>query len=418
MTQGWPRDAWRGFLRLLFAFGLWGLVVWPVTGWLGGSLIQREISRLDSHLHTGPSSLIGRDFVNIWHGGHEAIAHGAGVVYDREAYRRTLYPETGLVGFYTFSYPPHMLLLSLPFGLTGYLVSLALWSFLGLALFWHAARPWLRDVRLPGWAVLVLPAAIVNIWAGHFGFLIGALALYGWRTAQTHPARSALAFAVMTVKPHMGILIPVILAMKRQWRTILLSGAGMVALVGLSALVFGLDSWSIWLSSTLAFQAGLIEIVPRQPYSFMMPTVGRMLYAVTTDEMLVALGQIMIGVYAVIAIYWAHTRRVGTRDLGLLSLIAIPLILPYSFTYDMVAMCLVALVCAVRWGRWYGWQKLVFAGGFLVPLAQAPLAREGFWPAPIALILMLGVAAWRMAREARGAAPAAQQAVEKMVRAG
>jgi len=401
VTQGWPREAWRGFVKLLLAFGLWGLAVWPLTAWLGGSLIHTEISRLDSHLHTGKSSLIGRDFVNIWHGGHEAIAHGARGVYDRMAYRRTLYPETGLRGFYTFSYPPHMLLLSLPFGLTGYLVALALWSGLGLALFWHAARPWLRDVGLPGWSVLVLPAAIVNIWAGHFGFLIGALALYGWRAAQSHPVRSALAFAVMTVKPHMGILVPVILAMKRQWQTILLAGLGMAALVALSVVMFGVDAWTIWLSSTLKFQAGLIEIVPRQPYSYMMPTVGRMLYALTTDEMTVTFGQIAIGVYAVMTIYWAHTRGVAVRDLGLLSLAAIPLILPYSFTYDMVAMCLVALVCAVRWQLpWYAFDKLVFAAAFMVPLAQVPLALMGWWPSPIAVILLLAFAAWRMVREA------------------
>ena len=172
-------------------------------------------------------------------------------------------------------------------------------------------------------------------------------------------------------------------------------------MVALSALAFGLDSWSIWLSSTLKFQAGLIEIVPRQPYSFMMPTVGRMLYALTTDEMLVTLGQIVIGVYAVVTLYWAHTRGVGTRDLGLLSLIAIPLILPYSFTYDMVAMCLVALVCAVRWQLpWYAFDKLVFAAAFMVPLAQVPLALMGWWPSPIAVILLLAFAAWRMVREA------------------
>ncbi|MBB5684126.1 glycosyltransferase family 87 protein [Sphingobium boeckii] len=390
------RELGRGFLKLVMVFGLWGVAVWPATGWYSYKLIHKELTGMQG-LHVNSQALIGRDFINIWHGGQEALHHGAAGVYDRDIYRKTLFEKAGFAGLYAYSYPPHMLLLSLPFGMTGYLVALAAWLILTFGLFCHAARPWLRDLGLPGWAGLILPATIVNIWAGHFGFLIGALALYGWRRAENNPMRSGLAFAVMTVKPHMGILVPLVLAMKRQWKTAYWAAAGTGALVALSILVFGSWSWTTWLSSTLSFQAGLIEIVPTQPYSYMMPTSGRMLYALTRDPGLVMIGQIVIGFYAVATLIWAHKRSVPIRDLGLLSIVAIPLILPYSFNYDMVALCVVALVCAARFGvKWYSPDRAVYAAAFMIPLILVPLARLNLWPSPIILMLFLGCAAWRM----------------------
>jgi len=400
------RRQWRKLLTLLFAFGVWGAAIWPATGFFAYQLLHDEVAGMNG-LHVNRQALIGRDFVNIWHGGREAITHGAHGVYDRAAYRRTLFAKWGFAGLYAYSYPPHMLMLSVPFGVFSYLPAYALWTILGFCLFWLAARPWLRDVGLPSWAVLVLPAAFVNLWAGHFGFLIGALALYGWWRVGTQPVRSGLAFAVMTVKPHMGILVPLLLLLGKRWRVILWAGIGTIGLVALSTLIFGTWAWDAWLTSTLEFQAGLIEVVPRQPYSFMMPTVGRLLYSLTDDEALVLTGQILTGLYAVALPIWAWRNGARPRDLGMLGIIATPLILPYSFNYDMVALSLVALVCAVRWGRSpLSADHLVYGAAFIIPLMIEPLARSGWWPAPIVLLLFLTLAAWRMVEDAQNASAA------------
>lgn len=410
MAGGRARRAWHGFLKLVMAFGFWGLAVWPATGWLGGQLLYRETAHMNG-LHTTFQTLIGRDFVNIWHGGQEAAKAGAAGVYNREAYRKTLRPKTGFDGIYTFSYPPHMLLAALFFGAFPYLAALLLWTVGGLLLFWHAARPWLRDVGLPGWAVLVLPASFVNLWAGHFGFLVGALSLYGWRFAESRPMRSGLAFALMTVKPHMGVLVPLILMAKGQWRTLSYAALGALALVAVSAAIFGFWAWSTWLSSTLSYHAGLVEVVPRQPYNFMMPIVSRSIYALVPDPGIAAAAQALAALYGVGVLAWAHMRGVGTRDLGLLSIIAVFLILPYSFNYDMVAVSLTAMICAVRFRtRWWALDKPIYAAAFILPLALTPMARTfNFWPAPVILMLLLGCAAWRMAGKVTpmaGAVPA------------
>lgn len=380
--------------RLLAAFGIYGIVVWPALAWLGYDLIATELFRLHG-LHVAPSTLIGRDFVNIWHGGREALDGAAGV-YDREAYRRSLADAAGVHGIYAFSYPPHMLLLAIPFGLPPYLWSLALWTVGGFALFAHAARPWLRDAGLPGWAVLLLPGAIVNLWAGHFGFLIGALALYGWRWAGDRPRRAGAAFALMSVKPHLGVLVPVILALRRDWRTMLWAGAGVLLLVAASAAMFGLSAWATWIGSTLRFQAGLIEPATQPEYIFMMPSPTRMMAALSPDAAVTGAGAVLFAVAAAGLLICAAMRGASIAALGLLSFAATPLMLPYIFNYDLVGLSLAALLWASGSpGPWWSAERLAYGAAFVVPLAQAPLAHEGMWLSPVALLAALGFAAWR-----------------------
>src|SRR3546814_3804786 len=77
--------------------------------------------------------LIGRDFVNVWAGGLLARLGDLGVIYDVPAYRFVLRKAMELGGIYAYSYPPHTLLLAVPFSLFSYPVALALWTEIGRA---------------------------------------------------------------------------------------------------------------------------------------------------------------------------------------------------------------------------------------------------------------------------------------------
>jgi alpha-1,2-mannosyltransferase len=394
------RGQWPKLKRLLLAFGLFGLAIWPAAAWLGYDLISDEVARFERYpgLHVNASTIVGRDFVNIWHGGREAL-DGAEGIYDRTEYRRTLRASVDVWGIYAFSYPPHMLMLSVPFGVPPYLWSLTLWLIATFGLFTWAARPWLRQAGLPLWSVLLLPGAVVNLWAGHFGYMIGGLALYGWWHAGRRPALSGAAFALMSVKPHMGVLVPLILAAKREWSTISCATLGTLALVLASTVAFGIDAWTTWLTSTLSFQVGLIDPGAQREYYYMMPTVARMLLSIDRDGP-VLLGQILFGVTTLALLIWAERRHATLADLGLLSIAATPLILPYLFNYDLVALSLAALVWAARSpARWWSPERLAYGAMFVVPLAQAPLAREGYWLSPVAIVAALAFAAWRAGRD-------------------
>jgi alpha-1,2-mannosyltransferase len=382
------RDIWA----LLAVFGIYGLVVWPTLVWLGHDLIAKEISTLEG-ININRSTLIGRDFVNIWHAGYEAQVAGSDAVYDRDAYRASLKDRVGIGGIYAFSYPPHMLMMALPFGAIGYIPALLIWTVAGLALFWAAARPWLKEAGLPSWAVFLLPGAIVNLWAGHFGFLIGALALYGFWHAQDRPVRAGGAFALMTVKPHLGLLVPLVLLMKQKWRATIAAALGAMALGLASLFLFGAGAWQAWLGSTLSFQFTLVGGNQASEFIYMMPTIARAAEAMGVTAAPIQWG---VAIAAIATLIRVH-RQASARQLGLMSQVATFLILPYVFHYDMVILSLIALIVARQSrSRWYMPDRLICAAAFLVPLMQVPLAKAGYWPSPLIIAGLLGLMIWRI----------------------
>lgn len=390
-------DAWRGIGRVLSAFGWWGLLAWPAMLFGIGNLYLVEARIL---IDRGAVSVTreGRDFVNVWEGGRLILSGDQEIIYDRPAYRRALLDDAGVRGGYAFSYPPHILAFTAPFGLLGYRLALIVWTGIGMLLFWHAARPWLRDVGLPGWAALILPAGLVNIWAGHFGFLIGALALYGWRHSLDRPRNAGFTFALMTIKPHLGILVPPILLARKRWAAAGWAALGALILTGISLLVVGREAWSVYLTSTLPYQAMIAENPnPAAAYAPLMPTVERAMRMLTNDSLLIWLGVVAAALAALGILLWAYLRDVPVRELGMISMLSVFTLLPYSFTYDMVAISLVALVLARRWKAelWF-WEKIVLASVFIAAAVHAPLAKLGIPSTPFFLIAAQFIAARHM----------------------
>ena len=131
--------------------------------------------------HSG-QALWGRDFVNVYSSGALALQGRLDILYDVEAYRAfQLGLFDGELQHHNYSYPPVSLLYTWLFALLPYPAAWVAWLALTGAPFASAARPLLRGVGLPGWVALLAPASIINLWAGHYGFLIGALWLFAWR---------------------------------------------------------------------------------------------------------------------------------------------------------------------------------------------------------------------------------------------
>lgn len=332
---------------------------------------------------------LGRDFVNVWHGGALAAAGKSALLYDIEGYRESLWHALGVKGIYAYSYPPHSLFLAIPFSLLPYWAALLLWLALGLAMFTHAAAPYLRAAGLPVWLGAVLPAGFVNIWAGHYGFLIGALALYGWRWLDRTPRRSGLAFALMTVKPHLGLLVAPLMLVRRNWSAFAAASLGTLALVLASALLFGWRLWPTYLLHTLGFHAGLLE-APRMAFHTMMPTATMAALQLGLAKPWADAAQIATALYASLVIWRCVAARIATADLGLVAGTAIFLILPYAFVYDMTVHSLAALVFAARAsGAEASRQRMILGLAFVLPLIQMPLAMSGLPIAPLILLLAL-----------------------------
>src|SRR5690242_68550 len=95
-----------------------------------------------------------------------------------------------------------------PFALMPYYLALAVWTVAGMAFFIWCARLFLPKGFPPLIAALT-PAATINIWAGHYGFLFGGLWLLCFYFLDQKPKLAGMFAGLLTFKPHLGLMIAV-----------------------------------------------------------------------------------------------------------------------------------------------------------------------------------------------------------------
>lgn len=294
--------------------------------------------------------LIGRDFLNCW-GGGQLVVHGeAGRIYST-AFLPALELLTGQpLGLQVFSYPPTLLLFLWPLGFLTYIPALLLWIAGTGALWFYAARPWLKRAGLPAWAALALPAGLVNAWAGHYGFVLAALWLAAFAAIGKRPTQAGIAIALLTLKPHMGVLIALVLLLRREWRVIGIAAAATAALVAASIAAFGLDPWLYYLGDTSRLQAGLLAH-DNAFFLLMMPTPYAAFFRAFGSIPVAAAAQALFAAAALFVLVRATLRDAPWPELGLMTATATFLVLPYAFNYDMAVVCLSAAMLLFGSGK-------------------------------------------------------------------
>ena len=116
-----------------------------------------------------------------------------------------------------WSYPPSIILFGAPLALMPVLPAYLVWTF-GTVVLLHLA---IRPLRLPTvlhLATLASPAVFINAMFGQNGALTAALLIGGMLAAPKRPIFAGVLFGLLTVKPHLGILIPFCLIASHNWR--------------------------------------------------------------------------------------------------------------------------------------------------------------------------------------------------------
>lgn len=363
--------------------------------WIVGNLLVIGLFAVDlSHLsgfRVGNDVMWGRDFLNLWAGGRLAIEGRLDALYDLRRYHDFLQQSFGPLALHIYSYPPISLLLDIPFGALPYALAYALWTIGGAALFFRAARPHLREAALPAWLALATPAATINLWAGHFGFLMGALWLFAFRDFDAKPKRAGLVTALMAVKPHIALLIPLLLLRDKRWTTMLAAGAGVALIGAASLLAFGPELWRTYARATAALEVSTMAM-GGQFFQTMMPStlVAMRQHALTLP--LAGMAQVATAVVAIVLLWRAAGRDVPLVKLCFPAATATFLVLPYAFDYDMTVATLgMILTLHRRWDTLAGWERSVLGAGFLVPQGCILLAMAGVPLVPVILLAALVV---------------------------
>ena len=285
--------------------------------------------------YDGLGYLIGRDFVNTWMGARSALAGGPASWFDFDTYNAVLaaqfYPE---FPHHNWSYPPHLLLMTWPLAFLPYLPGYLVWCAIGMAVYLLAASDGgRRKERL--YMLAVAPAVWMNIFAGQNGFLTSALMSAGLAQLGRRPILSGICFGLLTIKPQLGLLLPLMLVLTGQWRAIAAAVVTTAALVVATGLLFGFDIWPQYVRMALPVQSEILT-QGQGIFTMMMPTVfmNARIAHLPLDVAWALQGAASLA--AVAAVVWTYWRRRDPVLSVALFVTATFLVTPYAFNYDMV----------------------------------------------------------------------------------
>ena len=247
--------------------------------------------------------------------------------------------------------------------------------------------------------IVAFPAIFWTFGLGQNAFLTAAL--FGGFTLliDRRPVLAGILFGILTIKPQLGLLVPVVLLFERRWLTIATAAATAAVLVALTAMLFG---WSVWIGfwqQVVPQQVWLTETSDGLLYSM----VASAFYGARLINLPLSVAwaiQYVVATLAFAAVVWTYwERRDPALSLALL-VTATFLFTPYILNYDMVVFGFVVALLRDRSDNTMRDHWLLIAV-WTLPVTMM-LSAVGRVPlAPIVLIAFAVRLIWRMAQSDR-----------------
>lgn len=391
-----------------------GVAIFRTMPWLGptraraylGLLAAVQVGLLAFLIATSANGidrngfLLGTDFISFWTSGR--MLQAGQNVYDGAAHiaaQRTYFATQD--GYTAFFYPPGYLFVCWPLGLLGYFPALAAWLLITGGAYLAAVRAWLRacPVGMPLWLLFAgFPPVLITITHGQSSFLVAALIGGGMLLARRNPLAAGVLLGLATIKPQLGVLVPIALLASREWRTIAFAGLTTLALAALAALAFGADVWALWLEASGRAQGALVG--GDVGYAKMVsPFAAAMLLGAPSALAWAVQAVVTLAVGGVLA--WLALARGWGLGIAASTLAGTALATPFVLDYDLVLLAfpLAWLTAEGLRDGWRHWEKLAVAVAFVAPLIARPLAISTGVPIiPLAVGLLFAVVVRRAAR--------------------
>jgi Glycosyltransferase family 87 len=293
----------------------------------------------------GTTLAVGRDFLNLWMFGRAAGSADPGQFYDLNAYQQAIRDLLGMeLNGQNWSYPPSIILLAAPFGQMSYLAALACWTLLGVAVFIAVGRKYVIDWRIliP---VVLSPAALFCLISGQSSFLVTAILMAIFALLDRKPVAAGLLIGLLTIKPQLAILFPFMLMASGRWRVFIAAAVTTLALVGVTAAVFGGQVWIDFISKGLPVQ-GLVLSDPERIATPFFPTVFMNLRGLDLGYAAAMSAQLIFSAFALSAVIWAFRFRRNADPSLLLALFLGCSVSasPYLLAYDLLPLTFAAVV--------------------------------------------------------------------------
>ncbi|HWK96582.1 MAG TPA: glycosyltransferase family 87 protein [Pseudolabrys sp.] len=284
--------------------------------------------------------------------------------------------------YYAFQYPPVFLLVSAALAQLPYLPALVLWQAATLVLYVLAIRAIVsagdrapvQGVSKNLWLLLALayPAVFINLGHGQNGFLTAALFAGALALLDRRPVAAGILIGLMIYKPQFGMMIPLVLVVTARWRVVAAAALTVAAIVAISLLVTGVDSWRAFIASTAFTRETLLEQGDVGFFKMQSVFAWVGMWGGPVALAYVVQGAVTLATAAALAILWRSKARYPLKAAALL--IGTLLATPFSLDYDLMlvapAIAFLAIDAAQRGAapKNVPWEKTLLAALWIVPL--------------------------------------------------
>ncbi|MFD0949221.1 glycosyltransferase family 87 protein [Paraperlucidibaca wandonensis] len=143
-------------------------------------------------------------------------------------------------------------------GLAPYSIALTLYRLSGLIAFILAvsAPHYKRSVIL---LLIIAPMTSFNIIIGQNGLISAALLIGGLRLLSYHPSLAGVLFGLLAFKPIIGLLIPLLLLIRKDWSAFISASLTVVASALLPILLWGPEVWTLFFSQAIEVQQNTLH---------------------------------------------------------------------------------------------------------------------------------------------------------------
>jgi arabinofuranan 3-O-arabinosyltransferase len=328
---------------------------WPLTGafelgciaLLIGQAVYLAASLAQGQWLVDPSGQpIATDFVNVWAAGRQALAGGPAAVYDVALHKAAEVTAVGhdFEGEYPWLYPPTFMFVAVSLALLPYGMAAAAWLALTFSAYLVVVRAIIRH-RAGILLACAYPGLLANAVVGQNGFLSAALLGGALLLLPGSPVMAGCLIGLLAFKPHLGILLPVVLIAGGYWRATA-AAAVTVGLIALSSwAAFGPDAWTAFFQSLpMASQSTLEQ--GRAEWGKLQSAYGVVRMMGATSALAWVVQGVLAGAVAVaLAALWRSKTSFDLKAAALA--VGTVMVVPYIFLYDLVILA-VAIAFLLR----------------------------------------------------------------------
>jgi arabinofuranan 3-O-arabinosyltransferase len=308
----------------------------------------------------GQGQGIPTDFVNVWAAGRLVFDGNAPGAYDWSIHKAV--EELG-VGhpfdlYFGWHYPPPYLFVAAVLSILPYAPAFLAWIALTLPTYAAVIRS-IVGHRIGFILACAFPGAFWNIAVGQNGFLTAALLGGVVNAMERRPLLAGFLLGLLSYKPQIGIVFPLVLAVSGQWRVFWAAAVTALGLAAVSWLTFGSETWQAFganlaMTNESVLGNGLAGFQKLQSVFGVVRWYGG-------DETLawIAQGTMAAACTVAVSLLW---RRQLAYEIKVAALATAALLAtPYIYVYDLAALA-VPLAFLIRIGLREGFQPGEAAG--------------------------------------------------------